>query len=210
MDLRAATVFSSCANADKLALSAPWPLSEESAAVSVAALWFASVPVPLLGAEVSVVEATALVLRVAGGVTLETSFMINWSIRSSPSFFRNVLLTLTTTASMGMSARRDAYAKAEARTGQRLREKLRQTNTQKCTKRRHFERCTSCTGAFSSNSACAPARIFSNLESFFTILNQQRYQSPPQSQLLGRCRRCRCCRRCRFGVKVASPKCRFG
>jgi hypothetical protein len=51
-----------------------------------------------------VVGPAALVLTVAGGVTLATSLTMNWSMRSSPSFFSRLLVMLTTTASIGMSA----------------------------------------------------------------------------------------------------------
>ena len=44
-----------------------------------------------------------------------------------------MLVTLMATASIGMSASRVVKDKAEARTGQRLRTKLRQTSTQKWT-----------------------------------------------------------------------------
>src|ERR1041385_4410861 len=67
----------------------------------------------------------------SGGVTLATIFIMNESILSSPSFLRNVLVMLMTTASIGINASNVAYASAEALEGQRLRVKLRQTIKQK-------------------------------------------------------------------------------
>src|SRR2546423_704616 len=116
---------------------------------SRAAALVSFVPVaPVLGARASFVTEvvlTALVsgsvvksavafvsARVAGGMTLDTNRTMNASICSSPSFLRNVLVTLITTASIGTNASKLTYASAEARTGQRFRLKLFQTSTQKC------------------------------------------------------------------------------
>src|SRR3989442_1522319 len=111
---------------------------------------------------------TALVSGPAGGTRLATSFVMNWSIRSSPSFFRNVLVMLMTTASIGISASKVAYASAEARTGQRLRVKLRQTITQKWATFSSFESSVWERSALSSQSDWSSALNLRNLENFFT------------------------------------------
>ena len=49
-----------------------------------------------------------------------------------PWLFRTLVAMPNTTASIGMRASRLEKASAEARTGQRLREKLLQTSSQKC------------------------------------------------------------------------------
>src|SRR5258708_2905359 len=53
-----------------------------------------------------VVPPSPLIPIAAEGVTLATNFSMNWSIRSSPVFFRNVLVMLTTIATIGMRASR--------------------------------------------------------------------------------------------------------
>ena len=56
---------------------------------------------------------------------------MNWLMRCSPSFFEIMLETLTTTNTIGISASNVVYASAEAFTGQRFREKLLPTSSQK-------------------------------------------------------------------------------
>ena len=53
---------------------------------------------------VTATATTALVSSIADGVRLATILVMNSSMRSSPSFFKNVLVMLITTASIGMSA----------------------------------------------------------------------------------------------------------
>ena len=72
-------------------------------------VWVWPAATALLTVTVTFVSAeTVFVLSVPGGVRLATIFTMKWSIWSSPSFFKNVLVTLTTTASMGIKASNEA------------------------------------------------------------------------------------------------------
>src|SRR5436309_3388399 len=90
-------------------------------------------------------------------------------MRSSPSFFKKLLVTLTTTASIGMSASNVTYARAEALTGQRLRAKLFATNTQKCANFCTRESLASVRSVRSSHNAWAFSRNRWNLEGLLAM-----------------------------------------
>src|SRR3954447_18283687 len=76
---------------------------------------------------------------------------------------------LITTASMGTRASNVTYARPEARTGQRLREKLCQTMTQKWANFCTLESSPCERSALSSHKACASFRSLRNLDGLAAI-----------------------------------------
>jgi len=116
-----------------------------------------------------------VLVTVAAGITLETNLTINWSISSSPSFLRKVLVTLTTTANIGINASKVAYASADARTGHRFREKLRETIIQKCANLCSFESGVYKPSARSIHKPIASSRSFFHLENLPAISRQDNW-----------------------------------
>src|SRR5882672_2403113 len=108
-------------------------------------------------------------LSIADDVTLVTSRAMNWSMLSSPLFLRMLLVMLTTTASIGISASKVAYARADARAGQRLRVKLLQISSKKCAHFSSFESSVCDASALSSHNAFTPSQILWNLLNFIAM-----------------------------------------
>ena len=80
------------------------PVRSPPPTIPVAEMLVAEVSLCKASASSLVAVTTALVTGPAGGTRLATSFVMNSSIRSSPSFLRNVLVMLMTTASIGIIA----------------------------------------------------------------------------------------------------------
>src|SRR5579871_210522 len=164
-DLRISTTRSSSARlafvpAGALVLTEPSSRSPPAEFVA----WLDSVGAVCPSGVFPATDANLFVETVAEGVTVATSFTINSSIRFSPSCFRKLLVTLITTANIGISANSVPYASADARIGHRFRAKLRPTITQKCTKRLHRETLQPCGSALSSNKETALSHNLLNLE----------------------------------------------
>src|SRR5882762_8189866 len=145
MAFRAWTAFSSWS---KDGAPAPFvvlmlTLTEPSRSCGVAPAALVFVVVPLIWfADPSARAGPAgilVALSIADDVTLVTSRAMNWSMLSSPLFLRMLLVMLTTTASIGIRASKVAYARADARAGQRLRVKLLQISSKKCAHFSSFE-----------------------------------------------------------------------